>query len=204
MSLYDIELIEAHGGSLRCYIKNIKDFKKTIRCRNILNNEFKKLNINSFKIFNNKIIKEAEKFKYNLLRFKKQKNTVIGYGAPARVSTITNFANIDSSLIDYIIDDSPLKQNRYSPGKHIRILPKKKNINNKIQNVIVFAYEYFDDIKIYLQNDKNYLEIKREWDAPNLENDKIFQSWIKLARREIKHNLGDTFPVDIYLGNLNK
>ena len=148
MSLYDIELIEAHGGSLRCYIKNIKDFKKTIRCRNILNNEFKKLNINSFKIFNNKIIKEAEKFKYNLLRFKKQKNTVIGYGAPARVSTITNFANIDSSLIDYIIDDSPLKQNRYSPGKHIRILPKKNNINNKIQNVIVFAYEYFDDIKM--------------------------------------------------------
>ena len=46
MSLYDIELIEAHGGSLRCYIKNIINFKKTSRCNKILNNEFKKLNIN--------------------------------------------------------------------------------------------------------------------------------------------------------------
>jgi len=132
MSLYDIEIIEAHGGSLRCYIKNIKNFKKTNRCNKILNNELKKLNIKSFRMFNNKIIKEVEKFKYNLLNFKKEKKIVIGYGAPARVSTITNFANIDSKLINYIIDDSPLKQKRFSPGKHIRILPKKNNINNKI------------------------------------------------------------------------
>ena len=152
MSLYDIEIIEAHGGSLRCYIKNIKNYKKTHKCNNILNNELKSLSIKSFKMFNNKITKEVEKFKYNLINFKKEKKIIIGYGAPARVSTITNFANIDSKLINYIIDDSPLKQNRFSPGKHIKILPKKNNINNKIENVIVFAYEYFEDIKKKFNN----------------------------------------------------
>ena len=152
MSLYDIEIIEAHGGSLRCYIKNIKNYKKTHNCNNILNNELKSLSIKSFKMFNNKITKEVEKFKYNLINFKKEKKIIIGYGAPARVSTITNFANIDSKLINYIIDDSPLKQNRFSPGKHIKILPKKNNINNKIENVIVFAYEYFEDIKKKFNN----------------------------------------------------
>ena len=91
--------------------------------------------------------KEAKKFKEKLLNLKKKGEYIIGYGAPARVSTITNFANIDSDLIQYIIDDSPLKQHKYSPGKHIRILPKKNNINNKIKTVIVFAYEYFDDIR---------------------------------------------------------
>ncbi len=152
MSLYDIEIIEAHGGSLRCYIKNIKNYKKTNKCNNILNNELKSLSIKSFKMFNNKITKEVENFKYNLINFKKEKKIIIGYGAPARVSTITNFANIDSKLINYIIDDSPLKQNRFSPGKHIKILPKKNNINNKIENVIVFAYEYFEDIKKKFNN----------------------------------------------------
>ena len=29
-----------------------------------------------------------------------------------------------------------------------KIILNKNNINNKIQNVIVFAYEYFDDIKM--------------------------------------------------------
>ena len=147
MSLYDIEKIEAHGGSLRCFIKNIRNYKKTNRCRKILNDEIKTLNLKSFKTFNNKIIKEAANLKYNLSILKMKNKKIIGYGAPARVSTITNFANIDSNLIDFIIDDSPLKQNRYSPGKHIKILPKKNNIHNKIENVLVFAYEYFEEIK---------------------------------------------------------
>ncbi len=147
MSLYDIQKIDSHGGSLRCFIKNIRNYKKTKRCNKILDDEIKNLNLKSFKIFNNKIIKEAAKLKYNLSILKKKNKTIIGYGAPARVSTITNFANIDSNFINFIIDDSPLKQNRYSPGKHIKILPKKNNINYKIENVIVFAYEYFEEIK---------------------------------------------------------
>ena len=61
---------------------------------------------------------------------------------------------INSNLIDYIIDDSPLKQNRFSPGMHIKILPRKNNITNQIDTVIVFAYEYFNDIKKYFGKSK--------------------------------------------------
>jgi len=147
MSLYDIEKIQAHGGSLRCYIKNSLNYKKTTRCKKILNDESKKLNLSEFKIFKKEIINEAKIFKKKLLNLKKEGEYIVGYGAPARVSTITNFANIDSDLIKYIIDDSPLKQHRYSPGKHIKIVPKKNNLNSKIKTVIVFAYEYFDDIR---------------------------------------------------------
>ena len=77
---------------------------------------------------------------------------MIGYGAPARVSTITNYSKINSDLIKYIIDDSPLKQNRFSPGMHIKILPRKNNLNKKINIVVVFAYEYFKDIKKFFKN----------------------------------------------------
>ena len=72
----------------------------------------------------------------------------------ARVSTITNVGKINSNLINYIIDDSPLKQNRYSPGMHIKILPRKNNINKNIDIVLVFAYEYFKDIKKYFSKIK--------------------------------------------------
>ena len=147
MTLYDIEKIQAHGGSLRCYIKNSNNFKKTTRCKKILDSELRTLNLARFKSFNKKIIKEAKTLKEKLVNLKKEGKYLIGYGAPARVSTITNFAKISPDLIQYIIDDSPLKQNKYSPGKHIKILPRKNNISNKIKIVIVFAYEYFDDIK---------------------------------------------------------
>ncbi|MDB2349789.1 class I SAM-dependent methyltransferase, partial [Alphaproteobacteria bacterium] len=102
MSLYDIEKIEAHGGSLRCYIKNSVNYKKTARCKKILSDELKKLNLTKFKLFKKEITKEAKIFKEKLFNLKKEGEYIIGYGAPARVSTITNFANIDLDLIRYI------------------------------------------------------------------------------------------------------
>ena len=116
--------------------------------------ERKKLSLKSLKLFNERIYKYSEIFKNNLKDFYNSNHNVIGYGAPARVATITNVSKVDTKLIKYIIDDSPLKQNRFSPGMHIKILPRKNNINKKIDIVIVFAYEYFDDIKKYFKNVK--------------------------------------------------
>tara|TARA_B100000963_G_C22575489_1_gene648203 strand:+ start:390 stop:1574 length:1185 start_codon:yes stop_codon:yes gene_type:complete len=152
MSLFDIELINIHGSSLRLYIKNTKVVKKTKRCNEILSKEKKYLNIPTLNKINKKIIKESNSLRNKLSQFKKNGNKIIGYGAPARVSTITNFSKINNKLIDYIIDDSPIKQNRFTPGSHIKILNKNKNIRNNINVVIVFAYEYFKDIKKNFKN----------------------------------------------------
>ncbi len=153
MKLYDIEKINVHGGSLRFYIKNSLDCKITKRCEKILINEKQNLNLNTFNVFNNKIYEHSKYLKDQLTKFKRYNKNVIGYGCPARVSTITNFSKINSSLIKYIIDDSPLKQNRFTPGMHIKILPRKNNLSD-INIVIVFAYEYFKDIKKNFKNKK--------------------------------------------------
>ncbi len=160
MSLFDIEVINIHGGSLRLYIRNIKKIKKTTRCKKILKIEKQYLNIKNLHLIKNKIKKETLLFKNKLIKYKKDKRNIVGYGAPARVSTITNFGNIDSNLINYIIDDSPLKQGRFTPGTHIKIVPKKNNINERINIVIVFAYEYFNDIK------KNFKKLKVKFYKP--------------------------------------
>ena len=160
MSLYDIEKIDIHGGSLRCYIKNSKNFTKTKRCINTLLEEKNNLKLKKFDEFNKKIKILSKNLKNKLINLNKKNKFIIGYGAPARVSTITNVCDINSNLIQYIIDDSPLKQNRFSPGKHISILPKKNNINKKIDIVIVFAFEYFKDIK------KNFKDSKVKFYKP--------------------------------------
>ena len=96
--------------------------------------------------FNTTIFTEAKKFKNELIKLKNDGKKIIGYGAPARVSTITNVAEIGEELIEYIIDDSPLKQNRFSPGRHIPIFSKEKLIHENVDIMIVFAYDYFKDI----------------------------------------------------------
>ena len=147
MTLYDIEKINIHGGSIRCFIKNNTKVNKTIRCKEIISEELSFLKIKFFEKFKKNIYTEAKFLFKKLTIYKKQNKNIIGYGAPARVSAITNIAKIDNKLIDFIIDDNPLKQNRLTPGMHIKILPRKNNINAKIDIVIVFAYEYFKDIK---------------------------------------------------------
>ena len=154
MSLIDVEKIDVHGESIRCYINNGKNLPKSNRLLKMLKNENKKLNINLFNEFNKKIKIETKNLIDNISLMKDSKKKIIGYGAPARVATITNYANITEREIPVIIDDSPLKQGRFSPGKHIRIINKKNIDEKKVDTIIVFAYEYFKEIKKNFKNKK--------------------------------------------------
>lgn len=146
MSLVDVKKINIHGTSLRCYIQNTKNLNCNLKVRNMLKTEKEFLSIKNLKNFEQKIKKESLNFKKKLINFKKSNKTIIGYGAPARVATITNYCKIDNKLIDVIIDDSPLKQDKFTPGTHIPIVNKLFIKQNKIDIVIVFAYEYFNEI----------------------------------------------------------
>ena len=50
----------------------------------------------------------------------------------------------------YVIDDSPLKQGRLSPGKHIPI--RSFNKDDNVDVYVVFAYEYIRSIKEKVKN----------------------------------------------------
>jgi len=146
MSLTDIEFIDTHGGSLRCFISNTENADASERVKKTIYKEKQLMNQKFLIDFNTTIFTEAKKFKNELIKLKNDGKKIIGYGAPARVSTITNVAEIGEELIEYIIDDSPLKQNRFSPGRHIPIFSKEKLIHENVDIMIVFAYDYFKDI----------------------------------------------------------
>ncbi|MES2087658.1 MAG: class I SAM-dependent methyltransferase [Patescibacteria group bacterium] len=148
MYVSDVEEIEPHGGSLRVTAKNIGNGKKpSAKVTKLLKQETVTLNPKKLKEFKERVESYIKAFREKLLEYKKEKLKVGGYGAPARVATITNFGKIGPELIDFIVDDSPLKQNRFSPGMHIPIVPKEHLAKNKPDVLVVFAYEYFDDIK---------------------------------------------------------
>jgi len=71
---------------------------------------------------------------------------IIGYGAAAKANTLLNYFEIDSKILDYIIDDSPLKQNLYTPGSHIKILSSKKVFSDKPDYILILAWNFADAI----------------------------------------------------------
>jgi methylation protein EvaC len=55
-----------------------------------------------------------------------QGKTIAAYGATSKSTTIYNYAGIDPELIDYICDNTPLKQGKFSPGVHIPIFSEDR------------------------------------------------------------------------------
>ncbi len=148
MYIADAEKIEPHGGSLRVIArKRGAPGKMSARTKRVLREEAAKLTPTTLKKFKQKVESYIGAFRDKLKEYKKLKLKVAGYGAPARVATITNFGKIGQELIEFIVDDSPLKQNRFSPGMHIPIVPNNYLGRHKPDILVVFAYEYFDDIK---------------------------------------------------------
>lgn len=72
-----------------------------------------------------------------------QSTKKIGYGAAAKGMTVLNAGKIDLS---YIIDDNPLKQNLFCPGRNIPVLSSTNFINDDKLIIIPLAWNFFDEI----------------------------------------------------------
>ncbi len=159
-----VERIDTHGGSIRAYInKNKKIDDKSVK---IILSEEKQFGINNFNKLNQyaeDIIRKRKEALIKINNFKKEGKKIIGYGAPAKATTLLNFFRINSNHIDYIIEDNPLKVNKIIPGTGIKIISKKElNIIPNI--VIVFAWNFYDSIvennKSLIENGAKFISIK--------------------------------------------
>ena len=158
MYISDVEKIEPHGGSIRVTAKNAKSGNiSSDSVLSLLEEEKETLTDSNLKEFGKTTESYVHDFKKKLEEYKQSGLKVGGYGAPARVATICNYGKIGPSLIEFIVDDSPLKQNRFSPGTHIPIVPKSYLDKNGADVLAVFAYEYFDDIKKKTEGAYRYL-----------------------------------------------
>lgn len=158
MSIVDVEEIEPHGGSIRVVVqKSSPNLIMSERVQKMLEAEKDTLTIDSMQAFKYKVNTHIKLFKEKLLEYRKLGKKIAGYGSPARVATICNFGNIGPDEINFLIDDSMLKQNKFSPGTHIPILPFEHLETAKPDILVVFAHEYLEDILRKTDNAYTYL-----------------------------------------------
>jgi methylation protein EvaC len=158
MSIADVEHIEPHGGSLRVTIERSRPLAtRSSAVDDLLVQEGAMLTADKLAKFKSDVDVQIAALRTTLEGYKKAGLRVAGYGAPARVSTISNYGKIDRSLIEFTVDDSPLKQHKFTPGTHIPIVPKAHLDNSRPDILVVFAYEYLDDIRQKTDGSYRYL-----------------------------------------------
>ena len=160
-TIYKAEKINTHGGSIRIFIKKGKKNKVDKNVKKLLKDEeeYGLKKFETYKKFGEKVYKIRENIIKNIKKLKKDGKKIIGYGAPAKATTALNFFGI-SEDIAFVVEDNNLKHNKFIPGVKIPILSKNK-IENSNNNMLVLAWNFFEDIKKNNENlSNNFINIK--------------------------------------------
>jgi SAM-dependent methyltransferase len=147
MFIADVREIAPHGGSLQVFVQRGGGQSPSEAVDRLLAREKEDLTPETLLEFRRNVDVQISAFRGRLEEYRQGGLRVAGYGSPARVATICNYGRIGPDEIPFTVDDSPLKQNKFTPGTHIPIVPKSYLDEHKPDVLVVFAYEYFDDIK---------------------------------------------------------
>lgn len=150
MKIFDVLKVSSHGGSIRVFVKNKDGKHKIMPSVKIFIKEEMNKELNKEKTyldFADKIKENKEKLLKLLKDIKAQGKKIVGYGAPAKGNTLLNYFGIDSKILDYIVDDSPLKQGLYTPGTHIPVVSSEKlSKEPKPDYIFILAWNFAQPI----------------------------------------------------------
>jgi SAM-dependent methyltransferase len=150
LTIFDVEELSTHGGSLRVYAQRGDTGKQSIRSIvNALMAREEMVGIRKlayYRGFQNKVEKVKIDFLDFLIEAKKSKKKVVAYGAAAKGNTMMNFAGIRPDLIAYVIDKNPAKQKKYMPGSRIPIKEEQYLKNDSPDYVIVLPWNLKNEV----------------------------------------------------------
>jgi len=109
----------------------------------------------TFLAWSESINRTGAELKVLLKGLRENGNRIVGYGAPAKATTLLYHFGISLKEIEYIVDDNDLKQNMLSPGLHIPILHPSKILQDKPNYVLILAWNFADSI---IEQNRSYLE----------------------------------------------
>ena len=149
MEIIRAERISPQGGSIRIMAQKKNGcFKSDSSVDNLINLEHE-LGLNKVQTFyelNDKINLVKAELKRLVLELKKNGKTIAGFGAPTKATTLMSHFELDENILDFIVDDNPLKQGLYSPVFHIPILPSKSLYDLKPDYVLILAWNFAEPI----------------------------------------------------------
>ena len=149
LELIDVIKTPIHGVS---YVFVIGNRKRTEHIKNLISMESNLLTKKVYDKWQLDVQKINTDFFNTCKNFRDKDYKLIGYGAAAKGNTLLNYAGVS---LDYIIDDNPLKQNTYSPGRDIPIVNSSILENFKNDDKIIFiplAWNVYDEIKNKIKN----------------------------------------------------
>ena len=162
MELIKLEPQKTHGGSMRYTLGKKNEHKKDDSVHYYFEEEKNNGvdNLDRMLEFNKDVLKSKYELKKLLKKIKKKKKKIVGYAATSKSTTILNFCDIGPEIIDFICDTTPIKINKFSPGKHIPIKDMDEFSSYKADYALLFAWNHAEEI---FEKEKDYSNKYGNW-----------------------------------------
>ncbi|MFC1704249.1 class I SAM-dependent methyltransferase [Candidatus Omnitrophota bacterium] len=154
MHIVKAKVVGIHGGSLRIFVQKEKP-ASSAELDVLMRKEevFGVKDVSAYFDFAKRVVHLREKLLHILREVKSANKKISGYGATAKSTTLLHYCNIGNDFIDYVLDATPLKQGKYTPGTHIPIVSGEVFKNNPPDYALLLAWNYYLHI---LEKEKAY------------------------------------------------
>lgn len=144
LSVFDVEELPTHGGSLRVYAQRKDSGLQELSPRVAALLEREAVAGMDGEAFYAGFQTKANKVKNDLLEFlieaQRAGKSVAGYGAAAKGNTLLNYAGIRPDLISFVVDRNPAKQDKFLPGCRIPIVAEAQLKKSRPDYVIILPW----------------------------------------------------------------
>lgn len=166
LEVFDIENNNFHGGCSRYFIgkKNKRKISQNVIVHEKLETKIGINKISTYKKFIENVKLSKKKLNQLIYKIKDEGKKIVGYGAPAKSTTVLNYCGLNYESIDVIYDNSATKINKYTPGKSLIKIDNSSNFEKELSEYcVLFAWNHKDEI---LNKEKQYSKKGGKWIIP--------------------------------------
>jgi len=150
LTLFDVEELETHGGSLRIFGRHTENAALTVtpRVGELRQREIDAgfTRLETYFSFAEQVRETKRAILEFLIGAKRAGKSVVGYGAPGKGNTLLNYCGIRSDFLDYTVDRNPHKYGKYTPGTRIAIYHPDRIRETKPDYVFFLPWNLKDEI----------------------------------------------------------
>jgi SAM-dependent methyltransferase len=150
MTIFDVEELWTHGGSLRIYARPTADSSRPIGERVLelrAREEAAGLrDIATYTAYEERVRETKRQLLDLLIAAKRDGKSIVGYGAPGKGNTLLNYCGIREDFLDFTVDRNPYKQGRFLPGTHIPIHAPERIDEARPDLILILPWNFKDEI----------------------------------------------------------
>ena len=148
LQVVDVERVNLHGGSMILHVARAGVHAPNDRVREMRQDEQarKLTDVSTLVRLAESVRQWKDRFESFVATLVQKRARLIGYGAAAKANTLLNYSPAVAKSLHCILDRSPLKYGRYTPGTHVPVTPADQWEAQAATHMVILAWNFQDEI----------------------------------------------------------